>query len=315
MEHIRTENESDGRARRRSSLERKSSWIAFGFISIKLVGFLSLTVFPILMSAFYSFTSLNPRVNTGFFFSELKDIWVGLDNYVKLFRNDVYRIAFFNAVENTVIQLIGIPVGIGFGLLIAMLLTAKGMRGVSAIRMLIYIPVVASAVAVGYIWQYIFHPTYGLVNNVLGLEINWIEDAKYVKLAIIIKQVWAMIGATMILYYAALVNISPDYYEVADIEGANAWQKFWKITWPFLAPVTFYLLTIRLINGFQSYNDSLIFAAGAYGARTVVYFIWEYGINALNYGIASSASVMLSMVILILTILQFKLNDRRTHFE
>lgn len=298
-----------------SSLERKSSWIAFGFISIKLVGFLSLTVFPILMSVLYSFTSLNPRINTGFFFAELKNIWVGVDNYVKLFNNDVYRIAFFNAVENTVIQLIGIPFGIGLGLLIAMLLSTKGLRGGPAFRMLIYIPVVASAIAVGYIWQYIFHPTYGLVNNILGLKIHWIEDARYVKVAIIIKQVWAMMGSTMLLYYSSLVNISPDYYEVADLEGANAWQKFWSITWPMLMPVTFYLLTIRLINGFQSYNDSLIFAAGTYGARTVVYFIWEYGINALDYGIASTASVLLSIVILILTIFQFKLNDKRMKLE
>ena len=117
-------------------------------------------------------------------------------------------------------------------------------------------------------------------------------------------------GSAMILYYASLISISSDYYEAADLDGANAWHKFCHITFPMLTPVTFYLLIMRLSGCLQSYADSAIFANKSPNAHTIVYFIWDYGINQYNYSIASAASLVLAVVIMALTVLQFRFSNR-----
>ena len=196
------------------------------------------------------------------------------------------------------------------GLVLAVLLTENDTKFKAGFRLLIYLPVVASAVAMGYIWRYIFETQYGILNQLLGLNVNWFSNEHLTRLAIIVKNSWGSMGRTMIMYIAARLAVGNNYYEAAQLDGANRLQMFWRITFPLVTPTTFYLIVTGVIGNLQSYNDSVIFAPGSTGSQTVVWFIWNYGINQNRYGLASAASVLLSIVIMGLTIIQFKRSDK-----
>lgn len=293
-----------------SKMARRENAVAYGFVSVKIVGFLIFTATPVVFSILFSFTKLNPLKNTEPFLTIMGDIWVGFEQYVKLFNSPIYAQKFLNAVVNTLVLLCSVPTGMAVGCLLAVLLSSIRLKGASVIRLLIYLPVVASAVAMGLIWRYIFEPEYGLINLVLGKQINWFYDKSLIKLAIIIKNTWGSMGRNMILFLAAILAIGKDYYEFSDMEGASGWQKFKYITFPMITPTTFYLLITGIISHLQAYADAEIFAAGAEGARTVVYFIWLYGIKNNNYGLAAAASVLLSVTIMTVTVIQFKMSNK-----
>ena len=117
-------------------------------------------------------------------------------------------------------------------------------------------------------------------------------------------------GGTMILCLAGMLAIPASYYEAADIDGASAARKFFKITLPLITPTMFYMLITGVIGGLQSYADAQVFAAGAPGAQTIVYFIWQYGINTGKQGLASAASLILAAFIMLITFVQFKISDK-----
>ena len=124
------------------------------------------------------------------------------------------------------------------------------------------------------------------------------------------KSVWGSLGVVMILYLAGLQNIPRSLYESADIDGANAIQKFVHITVPLLSPVSFYVLITAMIGALQSFADAQILADGNPAARTIVYYIWSKGIDQNRYGVASAASILLGVLIMTITIIQFKRSKR-----
>lgn len=298
---------------KRKSLEKRESRIAFLFISIKIIGFLIFTLFPVCIALIYSFSNMNPWKYPDFVFTYFSNpkFWCGFDNYVSLFTNKIYSAQFFKSIANTLINVISVPIGMMLGLVLAMILTKKTIKYKAVFRVLIYMPVVASAVALGYIWRYIFETEYGLLEKVFHFNVNWFANINLTRLAIIIKNSWGSMGKSMILYLAAMLAIPKSYYEAADIDGANSAQQFFKITLPLVSPTTFYLLVMGIIGHLQSYNDSQIFAAEASGSRTVVWFIWNYGIKSHQYGLAAAASVLLAIFIMGLTIVQFKINGKK----
>ncbi len=275
-------------------LDRHEEHVAFLFVLIPLLGFLVFTFASFGFSFYMSFTDFNP----------VKDVtkWVGWDNYAKLFADS----SFQDACWNTVILLAGIPIGISLGLLLAVYLKHLA-HGSTLISLLYYLPAVTSAVAVNIVWRYIFNGEYGFINTFFGLNIDWIgTDYWFIKIALWIKSVWSAVGVTMILYLAGLNNIPEEYYEAASIDGASRLQQLVHITIPLLHPTTFYLVVTSIIGGLQSYADAVIFANGQKGARTVVWYIWNKGIQNSKYGLASAASVLLAVVIIIITAFQFK---------
>ena len=149
---------------------------------------------------------------------------------------------------------------------------------------------------------------YGLINSILGTNIPWLGSSNewLIKIAIIIKNIWSSIGGTMLLYLAGLNAIPDSYYEAAEIDGASPLKQFFTITIPLVKPTTFYLIITGIIGGLQSYADAQVFAQGLEGARTIVYYIWQYGIDKSKYGLASAASTLLGAVIMVITFIQFK---------
>lgn len=302
--------------RRKSTLKRRENLIALAFISIKYFGLIVFTVLPVIFAVLYSFTNYNAIKETEPFLTRIPALWCGFDNYVKLFTSPVYGEGFRNAILNNLIFMTSVPLGIIFGLVIAVMLSRENLiHGSRIIRMLIYIPVVSSAVAMNIIWRYIFDNQYGIINQLTGWEIPWLTDAGWIKVAIIIKSSWGSIGRTMILCLAALTNVGRDYYEAAELDGAGEITKFFKISVPLISPTLFYLFCTGFIGNLQAYVDSQVFANGLPGAQTIVYFIWNYGISSSRYGIASAASFVLTVSIMLITLLQFKISNKWVYSE
>lgn len=281
--------------RKEGSTGKKERLVAYSFIAIPLIGFMLFTLFSMCMSLYYSFTDFNPvREETK---------WVWLANYQKLLTDP----NFGSTCLNTLIFLVTIPIGMFIGLLLATYLK-KISHGSKVLRMIYYLPAVSSAVAINIIFRYLFDMDHGIINTILGSHIPWLGTSNQwlIKIAIIIKNIWSGIGGTMLLYLAGLNSISDSYYEAAKIDGASEIKQFFKITVPLIHPTSFYLIITGIIGGLQSYTDSQVFAQGNPGARTVVYYIWQYGIDKSKYGLASAASTLLAIVIMVATFIQFK---------
>jgi len=285
-----------------SRLERKEHLIAFLFILPPVVGFLIFTAMPIVCTFLYSFQDY--KVLTG------EAEWIGFENFAKLFGNVLYAPLFWRSVGNTFIFLLSVPLSMILGLILAGLLRLGDIKGAKVFQIMYYLPAVSSAVALNIVWRYIFQSN-GLLNTILGLgRVYWLGDPTLIKIAIIFKNSINAMGAAMILYLAGMLNVSKDLYEAASLDGASRIRQFFSITLPVISPVTFYLLITGLIGGLQSYTDSDVFAGGDPAASTIVFFVWSKGINEHLQGLASSASILLTVVIMLITLVQFKLSNK-----
>lgn len=288
-------------------LDRRENVIAFLFILPPIIGFLIFTIGAMLFSFKYSFEDYN--ILTGV------SQWKGLENYRALFTNVIFSESFLRSISNTVILLASVPISMILGLVLAGLLKAGGIKCRGVFQVLYYIPAVSSAVALNIVWRYIFNNEFGILNALLGKKILWLSDNNLIKVAIITKNSLNGIGSAMILYLAGMLNVPKDYYEASELDGANKVRQFFSITLPLITPVTFYQLIMGIIGGLQSYADAQVFGAGVQGSQTIVFFIWERGINQSRYGLASAASVLLAAAIMLITLLQFKISNKWVYEE
>ncbi|WP_320061342.1 MULTISPECIES: sugar ABC transporter permease [Bacillaceae] len=287
----------------KSKLYRKESRAAFLFILAPLLGYLLFTLYPLLYSIYASFTNWN-----GLGLMQV----VGLDNYISLLSDEYFHKALFN----TVFMMLGIPIGLILSLLLAMGLN-RGIPGTTTFRVIYYIPVVSSLAAISVLWQWAYNGDYGLVNQFLGLfgidGPNWLQNTATVKPALIIMTVWKGLGYSMLLYLAALQSVPKVYYEAAQLDGANSFQRFRHVTWPMVKPVTFFLVITSIIGGAQMFTEiNIMTPTGGpeYSSATVVFYIWQKAFNNLQMGYASAMSVVLGILIFIVTLIQFKINDK-----
>lgn len=298
LEKLKLENyalESGKKKEKLSRSAKKEERTAYLFILVPLLGFLVFTLISSAFSIYQSFFDYNPIKDSSKF--------VGFDNYINLFQDK----NFLDAVANTVVLLLSIPLGITAGLLLAVYLKRLA-HGSKLLSLLFYLPAITSAVSICVVWQYMFNYQYGLINKIFNIGLNWFDNNDFflIKIAIFIKGVWGGMGGTMILYAAGLNNVPDEYYECSEIDGASKWQQFVHITVPMVSPTTFYLVVTQLITHLQAYADAAIFTKGTKPAQTIIYYIWTYGIEDGKYGIASAAAVSLALVIAIVTIIQFK---------
>lgn len=290
-------------------LFRKERIAAFLMITPSVLSFCVFILAPMVFALVLSFTSFEP-LRASFEF-------VGFENFGKLLnpKDWQYGEEFYRCLLNTVCYLIEVPIIIALGLLAATLISDSKISGNKVFRVLLYLPTVCSVVAASIIWQQIFlddpsPANRGFLNYLLGTNVKWLSDRGYVLAAIIAKNAICGMGRSMILFYASICSIPPEYYEAAELDGANAWQKFWHVTFAMVTPTLFYQLIMRVSGCLQSYADSAIFASGDPDARTVVYFIWNFGINQHNYSIASAAALLLGILIMAVTIVQFRRSSK-----
>ena len=196
------------------------------------------------------------------------------------------------------------------------------LRGRHLLRAIFYLPNVLPIAATSVIWLWIFNPEFGILNHLLGsvgLPDNgrWLSDQGTVKPSLMIMGIWSALGFQMLIYLAALQAVPSQLYEAAVIDGAGLWGRFRFVTWPSLSPTTFFLLVTGMIFGFQSFAQPYIMTRGGPGnaSRTVVMEIWKNGFADLEMGYASAQAWLLGVVILLITVANFRLARRWVFYE
>ena len=300
---------------RKSLLKRKEKVVSIAFVTPLFVGYAIFTLLPLAVAIIYSLVDYMPlygRISP-----------VSFDVYKSLFKADLITVGFGDAIVNTLIIMLSIPINLVIGLIFSGLITKKGFKGKTFFNVVFYLPAVTGAVAITLVWKLIFNETQGIANIFLkqiGLieeNINWLgitSGTMYPRLVIILKNIWGGIGGVIILYVAGILNIPESYYEAAELDGASGIKQFLLITVPLLTPITFYHLIVSIIGGLQSFMDTQLLANTSV-TQTIVYFIYDNGINNYRYGYASAASVLLAIAVMIITILQFKLSDKWVYSE
>lgn len=288
----------------KSRLKRKEKMAGLLFVTPALVQVLVFFVLPLSLCVIAAFTDWNVLARNRHF--------IGFDNFAEIFADR----KFWIALRNTVYMLIPIPVYMSLGLLFAMA-CHKGIRGNKVFRVLFYLPYISSIVALVLIWKWIFNSEFGLVNQFLGLfgveGPNWLGDPVWTRRMIVIMIAWKMIGFTSIYFIAAIKNIPETYYEAARIDGAGPVQQFFKITLPQLSSITFYLLTVNIIGSLQTFVEVNLFTTdggAGYGVATVIYYVWQKAFEYSQMGYACAVAVLFGLLIMVITLIQFKFSDR-----
>jgi multiple sugar transport system permease protein len=238
--------------------------------------------------------------------------FIGIDNYVSLVGDP----GFHAALGHTVLYIVGyLPLVFVGGLAIALALNER-LRAMSLFRAVYFLPVVTSWVVVALVWKWLLNPQSGLVNAGLALVgidgPGWWTDPAWAMPAIILASAWKDLGFVMVILLAGLQAIPADYYEAAQVDGAGRWARFRHITLPLLSPATFFVLVISLINGFQVFDQIWVMTGGGpAGATSVV--VTQIVTHAFSYGqmgYASAMSWVLFAVILVITVVQFRIQRR-----
>ena len=291
---------------RKGKIKEDSFWGPL-FIVPVFAGFALFALVPMLCSLYFSFTKYN-------IYNSIQ--WIGLQNYVDLFKDELVSKTFFN----TFYAMLSIPISIAFSFLIAQLLCQK-IRGIAFFRTLFYIPMVCSAVAVSLMWRWIFNSNYGLLNYALssiGIKgPEWLTSTTWAMPALIIQGVWGSIGSSIILYIAAIKNVPTTLYEAADMDGASWWQKMKSITLPSVSPTTFFILVTSLIGAMQDFTRFMVMTGGGpdYSTTTIVYYLYLNGFRYMKMGYASAMAWVVGAIIMVITVINFKLSDKWVHYD
>jgi multiple sugar transport system permease protein len=277
----------------------RASLPAYAFLAPWIVGMLGITLGPMLMSLYYSFTDYallgDPR-------------WVGWDNYARLVEDERFlaslRVTFAYVA-------LSVPLELVFALLVAVVLN-RGLRGLAAYRAVYYLPsLLGGSVAVAILWRQIFGRD-GLVNEVLALVgidgPGWVSTPEYSLLTLVVLRVWQF-GAPMVIFLAGLRQIPDDVYEAATIDGANALQRFVRITLPLLSPIIFFNLVLQTIGAFQAFTPAFIVSGGTGGPSdsTLFYtlYLYQRAFGSFEMGYAAALAWVLLLIIGVLTGLNF----------
>ena len=298
---------------RMGKLERKNTLVAYSFLAPNFIGFAVFTLVPVICAIALSLFEWN-----GGDISKLK--FVGLDNYATIFATK--KVAekglayFFNradlgiALKNTVYYtVVTVPLTIICALALALLLNK--IRGAVFFRTVFFFPYVSSMVAICVCWSFMLMKD-GPVNQIimaLGINFNkgWTADSTMAIWSIILVSVWRNMGYYMVLYLAALQGIPRELMEAATVDGANKWQQFLHVTLPQLKPTTFFVSVMMVISCFKIYDVVAIMTDGGPGRATkmLVTYIYDEAFIKVRYGQASAISMVLLVIVLLVTIIQF----------
>ena len=284
----------------------KNRWWVLLFLAPSAVPLLLFTVVPMVGSMWVSLHSWN-------LISPMQ--WLGLENYRGLLEDPTTRKVF----RNTLLYCAGyLPLVYAGGLGLALLLNQR-LRGRSMFRAAFFLPVVTSWVVVALVWKWLLNPTNGLVNTLLGAvglpQPGWWTDPTWALPAVILSSAWKDLGFVMVIMLAGLQAIPRDVLEAAWADGANAWQRFWRITLPLLSPSTFFVVVISLINGFQVFDQVYVMTGGgpSGSSQVVVGQVYDLTFRYGRAGEASALSWLLFAVILAITAVQIRGQKRWVH--
>lgn len=274
-----------------------------------LIGFLIITVAPVVATFVYSLTNKNMMSRTTTF--------IGLENYAKLLKDKTFRSTMMQTLEFTLLL---IPSNLVLTLALAVLLKDK-FRGCGFFRTAVFTPVVTSVVVWGVLWKYIFQTDNGLVNSMLRMfgitGPQWLMNTDLaIPVSVFITLVKGL-GMNMVMFIGAMLDVPEDYYEAASLDGASKWKQFTSITLPNIAPTIFLVLIMTTIGSLKVFGQIKALSNGGPGTSSyvMVFYIYEMAFKNYKFGYASAASVVLFLMIVALTIIQWKGRKKWVYHE
>jgi multiple sugar transport system permease protein len=296
-------------------MARADAFWGYAMIAPGLIGMLIFYIWPMFQTFYFSFTEWGPFGDA---------VWTGLANYRALFSGPEFLMALRNTLVYTVLS---VSITEAIALVLAVLLNQK-LRGMSVYRTLYFIPVVTMPVAIGLVWRWLYNSDYGIINYLLGLVgiqgANWLSDPDLALYAIVVVGVWSGLGYALVLFLAGLQTIPAEYYDAASVDGAGPLVKFFRITLPLLSPTVFFVTVISLINSLQVFDVIFVMISSGRGASTspvidqtqsLVYLFYKNTFVINEQGEGAAVVLTLFIIIVLITLVQFRLQRRWVHYE
>ena len=264
-------------------------------LAVFFIVFYLMPIFAVFAGSFFRWNPLKNQMK-----------FIGSDNWGKLFHSSL----FWKSVGNTFLfAAVATIFRVIIGLALSNALFSKLIKHKSVYRVLYYIPTITPLVAVSFVWKFIFAPRIGLLNQMLGTNINWLFDGRYAMTAILILTIWKDFGYAVIMLLGGLYSAPQECYEAAEMDGASAWQRFIFLTLPLLKPTIIFVVITSLISYFQTYIPVMVLTKGGPGTQTYLasYLIYEEAFSKYNFGYASALSFVLFIMIAVLTGFSFKI--------
>lgn len=275
------------------------------FLAPTVIGLGLFTFLPILASvvlAFFSWDIITPPR------------FVGLENFADIAADPTIRVSFLNTIGFVVVA---VTLQLAVALVLAVLVNTR-MPGLlkSFFRSVLFFPLVLSAASVSIIMGYLFNENFGLVNHVLNLlgmaDVPWLTSTRGAMTVVILVYVWQNFGFSFLLFLGGLSSIPKEVYEAAQVDGATGWKQFWRITFPLVSPTTLVASVMAIISALQIFDQPYVLTRGGPGdsTRTAVMVIYESAFKQLQFGRASAIGIVLTVVIMLVTAVQFRLSRR-----
>ncbi len=304
-------------AKKQNRLQTKENISGYAFVAPALICFLLFMAFPFFLTLILSFFDFN--------FLKVKKLahlakylkFCGIDNFVNMFKDR----RFIQAIINTAVYTITtVPASIILGLALAYVMH-DNIHCKKLLRLAFFIPYISSIVALGAVFKFLFRED-GIINNLLislnlaSEPIKWSVDPAVSKIPIILLVIWSSLGYVLIIYMAAIENVPKSLYEAATIDGADSFTQFVKITVPLISPTTFYLVIVRMISVFKIFSSVNVFTMGSSIASntSIVQEIYSSAFSDYSHGYASAQSVVLLIIILLITAIQFWGQKKWVHY-
>ncbi|MFC4159704.1 carbohydrate ABC transporter permease [Chitinimonas lacunae] len=281
------------------SQRRRATLQAYLFLAPAIALLLAFAFWPVGFGSYLAFTQYNlidaPR-------------WVGLDNFRELFADEL----FLSALKNSALYLLVVPLIQIVSIALAVLVN-NNLPGIKLFRAAYYLPVVTTVSVIGVIWNFMYADQ-GALNAILtwlrliNEPVGWLSDDRIALFAVMFVTVWRGLGWYMVLYLAGLQSIPQDVYEAAMLDGANGWQRFWRITVPLLLPTILLCSVFSLLAAVKAFEEVQIMTQGGpyQSTYTALYYAYEFGIRSLNFGRALAASLVMSLFCVVLAWLNFR---------
>ena len=286
------------------TLNQRRTLVGLSFITPNFIGFFVLILIPVLFTFWLCFNKWDGYTPMEF---------VALDNFKYIFTHKIFQEA---VVKTLIFTACSVVITLLLALGLAVLINQK-LAGIGIFRTAIFFPYVASVVAVAAVWQMLFQKDMGLINEMLRFfgvtdVPGWFATTKWALPGVIIVNIWKNMGYYMIIYLAALQDVPTSLVEAGMIDGASAWQRFWKIKWPLLGNATFFVVMMLTINSFKSFDLIYALTEGGPGTATTLLsqYIYNQSFVSWDYGRASAAAMVLFAIVAVITLIQFRLEKK-----
>jgi multiple sugar transport system permease protein len=294
--------------RKMSRLARRETLEFYAFISPWLIGFLVFLVYPLVSSLYYSFTQYDIGTHP---------TWIGINNYVNSFQNSHFMNSLWVTIRFALISIPGMMI-VALGLA---LLLAQKLKGINVFRTLYFMPSVMPMVAISMTWFYVLRPDGGPLAGLLALvgiqAPRFLSEQAWALPTLMAINIWLVFGGYMVIFLAGIKGIPSELYEVADIDGAGPWDKFWNVTIPMLSSTIFLNLILGIIAALQMFDVPYVMTKGgpAESTLTYMYYLYNTGWVEIRMGLASALGWILFAIIMAITLLMLRSSQAWVYYE